>query len=450
VTGTSPADRVIRTPDQRLRVFVSSTLEELAQERQAAREAIERLNLTPVMFELGARPHPPRELYRAYLEQSHVFVAIYWQSYGWVAPGEQVSDLELDNLRAALAWSLEADRGLGLRLAGALGYYWLIQSHFSEGRRWLRLLLGDRASLGRGPDVARALAVAGSLAWRQGDAVEAQPLLEESVAMCRELDDDALAGFALVHLGLAVLAQGRHAEAHASFEEGLAHYRAADDAWGIAFSLVWLGTTTRTAGDLDRALVLHLESLARAREIGDPWLLASALDGLADLRLSQGRSEETLPLYEEACRLFRAVGDGHALAWAVSSLGFALLSVGDHRRAMGLFEETLELGRRYENPTLALLYLAGAAGVVTLGSEDLPPEERVRARLRAARLFGAVDELFRELGVAMWQAFVSTSDELLAAARAGVDPEAWDAAFAEGRAMSLERAIEYASPSSPA
>lgn len=135
MTGTSPADRVIRTPDQRLRVFVSSTLEELAQERQAAREAIERLNLTPVMFELGARPHPPRELYRAYLEQSHVFVAIYWQSYGWVAPGEQVSDLELDNLRAALAWSLEADRGLGLRLPGALGYYWLIQSHFSEGRR---------------------------------------------------------------------------------------------------------------------------------------------------------------------------------------------------------------------------------------------------------------------------------------------------------------------------
>ncbi|MDR6969823.1 DUF4062 domain-containing protein [Leifsonia shinshuensis] len=85
---------VIRTPDQRLRIFVSSTLQELAAERRAARTAIERLHLAPVMFELGARPHPPRELYRAYLEQSDVFVGLYWERYGWVAPEEEVSGLE--------------------------------------------------------------------------------------------------------------------------------------------------------------------------------------------------------------------------------------------------------------------------------------------------------------------------------------------------------------------
>jgi predicted ATPase len=84
----------IRTPDQRLRVFVSSTLAELAAERAAVREAIERLQLTPVLFELGARPHPPRDLYRAYLEQSQIFVGIYWQRYGWVAPEETLSGLE--------------------------------------------------------------------------------------------------------------------------------------------------------------------------------------------------------------------------------------------------------------------------------------------------------------------------------------------------------------------
>ena len=84
----------IRTPDQRLRVFVSSTLKELAPERRAARAAIERLALAPVMFELGARPHPPRELYRAYLEQSDIFVGVYWEQYGWIAPGEEVSGLE--------------------------------------------------------------------------------------------------------------------------------------------------------------------------------------------------------------------------------------------------------------------------------------------------------------------------------------------------------------------
>ena len=85
---------VIRTPDQRLRVFVSSTLQELADERNAAREAIARLRLAPVMFELGARPHPPRELYRAYLNQSHIFIGVYWQRYGWIAPGETISGLE--------------------------------------------------------------------------------------------------------------------------------------------------------------------------------------------------------------------------------------------------------------------------------------------------------------------------------------------------------------------
>ena len=84
----------IRTPDQRLRVFVSSTLRELAPERRAVRQAIERLAAAPVMFELGARPHPPRELYRAYLEQSDIFVGLYWDKYGWVAPGEEVSGLE--------------------------------------------------------------------------------------------------------------------------------------------------------------------------------------------------------------------------------------------------------------------------------------------------------------------------------------------------------------------
>ncbi|MEU1971653.1 DUF4062 domain-containing protein [Microbacterium sp. NPDC019599] len=92
----------IRTPDQRLRIFVSSTLRELERERIAARGAIERLRLAPVMFELGARPHPPRELYRAYLAQSDVFVGIYGERYGWVAPGEDISGLE-DEYRLAPA-----------------------------------------------------------------------------------------------------------------------------------------------------------------------------------------------------------------------------------------------------------------------------------------------------------------------------------------------------------
>jgi predicted ATPase len=91
-----PAERArsIATPDQRLRVFISSTMVELARERQAVRDAVTGLRLIPVLFDLGARAHPPRDLYRAYLAQSDVFVGVYGEEYGWLAPGMEVSGLE--------------------------------------------------------------------------------------------------------------------------------------------------------------------------------------------------------------------------------------------------------------------------------------------------------------------------------------------------------------------
>ena len=90
-----PRDEVvIRTPDRRLRVFVSSTLGELAEERRAVSRAVSALRLTPVMFEAGARPYPPAEVYRAYLAQADVFIGLYWQRYGQLVPGGRVSGLE--------------------------------------------------------------------------------------------------------------------------------------------------------------------------------------------------------------------------------------------------------------------------------------------------------------------------------------------------------------------
>src|SRR5262245_66621202 len=94
MTGLTEHSTAIRTPDQRVRVFVSSTLEELTPERAAARRAVSSLRVTPVIFELGARPHPPQEVYRAYLEQSDIFLGLYWQRYGRVGPGMEISGLE--------------------------------------------------------------------------------------------------------------------------------------------------------------------------------------------------------------------------------------------------------------------------------------------------------------------------------------------------------------------
>jgi Domain of unknown function (DUF4062) len=105
VNEASQVEAGIRTLDRRLRVFVSSTVGEageLAAERRAVVRAISALRLTPVLFEAGARPYPPRALYRAYLAQSDVFVGLYWERYGRVEPGMEVSGLE-EELQLALS-----------------------------------------------------------------------------------------------------------------------------------------------------------------------------------------------------------------------------------------------------------------------------------------------------------------------------------------------------------
>ncbi|HEX3750454.1 MAG TPA: DUF4062 domain-containing protein [Streptosporangiaceae bacterium] len=146
---------VINTPDQRLRVFVSSTLGELAPERRAVRDAVNRLRLVPVMFEAGARPHPARELYRAYLAQSQVFVGIYWQRYGWVAPGEQISGLE-DEYRLAgdlpqLLYVKTPAPGREPRLTGMLNHIrdrgGTSYQHFADAGELQRLVEDDLAVL---------------------------------------------------------------------------------------------------------------------------------------------------------------------------------------------------------------------------------------------------------------------------------------------------------------
>ena len=137
---------MILTPDQRLRVFVSSTLGELASERAVVKSAIESLRLAPVMFEMGARPHPPRALYRAYLEQSHVFLAIYANRYGWVAPSMDLSGLEdeyrLSGDRPKLVYVLDPAPDRDAQLTAML-------ADVADDPRVRLRLYGDADELGR-------------------------------------------------------------------------------------------------------------------------------------------------------------------------------------------------------------------------------------------------------------------------------------------------------------
>ncbi|HXZ73966.1 MAG TPA: DUF4062 domain-containing protein [Streptosporangiaceae bacterium] len=171
---------MILTPDQRVRVFISSTLGELAAERAAARRAITRLHLVPVWYESGARPHPPRSMYRAYLAQSQVFVGIYWQRYGWVVPGMEISGLE-DEFRLAAGKPMllylkrpapELEPRLaamieGIRAAGSVSY-----RTFATARELEQLLADDLAVL-LSKSFAGAGIGSGALPTGPGEGVEA-------------------------------------------------------------------------------------------------------------------------------------------------------------------------------------------------------------------------------------------------------------------------------------
>lgn len=109
------APRPILTSDQRIRIFVSSTIGELHEERKTVQTAIKNLKLHPILFEDAARPHPPREMYKANLEQSHIYLGIFWKSYGWIAPEMDISGIEDEyNLSAdkpRLVYIKEASEG---------------------------------------------------------------------------------------------------------------------------------------------------------------------------------------------------------------------------------------------------------------------------------------------------------------------------------------------------
>jgi predicted ATPase len=168
-------ETVIRTPDRRVRVFVSSTLGELAEERRAVSRAVSALRLMPVMFEAGARPYPPAEVYRAYLAQADVFIGVYWQRYGQPVPGGRVSGLEeefdlsggLPRLLYVKAPAPEREPRLADLLARIQGEASASYRHFRTPAELSRLvrddlavLLSERFAAG-GPGAAAATAAGG-------------------------------------------------------------------------------------------------------------------------------------------------------------------------------------------------------------------------------------------------------------------------------------------------
>ena len=303
-------------------------------------------------------------------------------------------ETEHDNLRAALSWSLEKEPETALRLAGTLAHFWEIRSRFMEGSRWLEAALRQS---GRTEAATRApvLTEAGTFAWHRGDYERSGVLQREALVLYRQQGDEG----------------------------------------GVAFSLMCLGNQQCEQGDDEGAVPFLEEALVLCRRIGDKRTLAYTLWNLAEVARHRGDYEQAKTLGLESQALSREMADKWQLARIAGWLGVVTVySSDDHDAAEGFLKESLALNREIGSLEYVAYCLEGFAGLAGARAQGA----------RAARLWGAAEVLRETISDPLPPADRPEYDRSMAAARAGLDEGSWEAAFAEGKSMQHEEAVEYA------
>jgi tetratricopeptide (TPR) repeat protein len=294
------------------------------------------------------------------------------------AQGEWLERMEREKheLRAALQWTLagsttDARATMGLRLAAALYRFWYYRSHWTEGRKWLRLAIDKSEDLEAStlPLRSKALHGAGVLAVEQGDDTAARELFQARLSLARESGDEFGQAAALNSLG--VLALGTHDYARArelleqSYELRLRLGRK-DLLDGPRLNL---GLVALAQEDYVRAQQEFEHSLAASREVGNDMASAIALINLGALHIDQRNQAAAEQAFEEAVELYRSLGNTDGLAHCLD--GFAAAAT-----LRGLFES----GARLAGAAASLHESVGAAS----SSGDKAKRDRRLAPARAA------------------------------------------------------------------
>jgi predicted ATPase/DNA-binding SARP family transcriptional activator/DNA-binding CsgD family transcriptional regulator/Tfp pilus assembly protein PilF len=342
-------------------------------------------------------------------------------------------ETEHDNLRAALSWSLGNEETLGLRLVGALSRFWYIRGYLSEGRRWLEegLTVGSVLS---SPVRAKALGGAGWLAEAQGDYERARAAHEESLKIYRGLGDNKGIASSLANLGRVALSQGDQERASEQLEESLAVLRKSRNDRDLARVLTSLGIMALSKGDHMRAGTFFEEALSLLRDAGDVRGVAVSLNNLGFAMLYRGDGERAMALFEEARARNLDIGDAQGIATSLINMGLAALTTNQIERAAKLLQDSLVMLQEVQSKQTmvecleAMAALAGAQG---------------QAR-RSARLWGATQTVRENMGAPLPSDESAILEPHLTAARGQLDDEEWEAVCAEGKAMRLEEAVEYA------
>jgi predicted ATPase/DNA-binding XRE family transcriptional regulator len=349
---------------------------------------------------------------------------------GWLARLME----EHDNLRAALAWTRdEGESELWLRLAGALWRFWELRFHPREGRSWLEgALAADR---GAPPAVrARALNGVANLTWSQGDLVQGASYQQEALVLFRAAGDRLGTAWALNDLANIVDEQGDYNRAVALYEESLALSREIGADWEVGCALHNLGLMADHWGDYDRAADLFDDAMTIWERLGDEVARARSLDAAAQVAQRLSDLDRALALGEQSLALRRRFGDRNGVAVSLGNLGWTMLERGEGRQAAAYFYEALPLHLEAENQRGLARCLTGLAKL-SAGHGRLAV---------AARLLGAADSLDRTDGAVRTPAGQRRHEQLVADVTAAMTGEAFAAAWATGRVMSLQQAVAEA------
>lgn len=246
-------------------------------------------------------------------------------------------EIEHDNLRAALRWSLESDQAkAGLQMAGALAWFWHNNGHLREGSRWLEKMLTSDNGV-RGTERAKALRASSMISRDMGDYVRAKALADSSIKLYREIGDNQGVGLALIDLGATLHLEGKREEAIELLQESLYLLQSTGEMWGIAYAKVLLGDAWFRLGDIERAATQWEASLRLTRELGDNSLMAWSLGGLADVARLRREYNRAIEMFKESLNLYRELGNKSEPPFTLEALGLAAAALGKSQHAARLW-----------------------------------------------------------------------------------------------------------------
>jgi predicted ATPase/transcriptional regulator with XRE-family HTH domain len=390
-------------------------------------------------------------------------------------------EAEHDNLRAALQWALDQqEAALALRLATALRDFWEARGYSAEGYRWLAAALAASRDAAVEPALrAQALLAAAWVAHCQSNFRAADVLFGESLALFQALGDTASIAAVLARRSVTAFLLGDFSRAVALREEQLALDRALGNRQGIADALLGLGWIAHDSGDFGRAFALLEESLALRREMDDKQGIAFGLFALGVAAYQHGDFPQASEWCEASLTMYQALGDKGDIADVIAHLGSIAAGQGDLERSARLLDEALALNQELGNPS-GIALTRRFQGKVALQQRDWARanaafQESLRLQQgvgrqwemaailiglvavadgqnqaeRAAQLSGAAEALRERMGAPVSPVDRSWYDAAITHARAAIGEEAFAAAWAAGRAMTLEQAIAEALSGTP-